>query len=302
MKIQLEHIPCDLCGCETYTVRYRKPDTWLRINQFEFPIVECTQCQLVYLNPRPTQESMGAYYPKDYHEDRNDDGFKARYKIQQDYLPALSNQVILDIGCARGDFLNFLKEQYPALRTIGVDYFSDKVSYDFVEFHQCVLPEAPIAPHSVDIATAWAVFEHLHTPGDYFKKVSEVLKPGGTFVFLVTNSESLYGRKAYVEDIPRHTYHFSEHSLKQYAEKFGFKYTKCSYEKRLWDPTGRGTYLYKLLFMFGFTWEKWYLKKNIPFQKLIAKIGRKIDNFVFRTHWEADKRASGIIIVEFTKK
>ena len=44
----------------------------------------------------------------------------------------------------------------------------------------------------------------------YFVKVSNVLVPGGKFIFLVTNSQSVYGKYAYKEDIPRHTYHFDK--------------------------------------------------------------------------------------------
>jgi 2-polyprenyl-3-methyl-5-hydroxy-6-metoxy-1,4-benzoquinol methylase len=48
------------------------------------------------------------------------------------------------------------------------------------------LPNANLKESSFDIVTAWAVFEHLHNPSDYFFEVQKVLKPGGKFIFLVT--------------------------------------------------------------------------------------------------------------------
>lgn len=301
-KISLEHINCDFCGCEKYKTRYRKPDNWLWINQYEYPVVECINCGLVYLNPRPTQDAMGSFYPDDYHEDRNTDSFKLRYQTQSEYLPKLNNQVILDIGCARGDYLAYLKKDHPEIEVVGVDYFSEKVDYDFIEFHKNSLPDSNLETERFDIINAWAVFEHLHDPSIYFKEVNRLLKKGGKFIFLVTNSESLYGTHAYVEDIPRHTYHFSEKTLNQYAEKFGFSDTKYFYETRFWDSTGTGTLYYKLMDLFGSTWEKRFLGETSYLQKKAGKLGGFLDKIVFKKNWEAKKRKSGILIAEFVKK
>jgi SAM-dependent methyltransferase len=265
-------------------------------------VVECTNCGLVYLNPRPTQEGMGCFYPKDYHEDRNTASFHERYEIQSQYLPDLTNQVVLDIGCARGDFLAYLKNKNSGITTIGVDFFSEKVDYDFIQFHKSEIFNCSISNESIDIVTAWAVFEHLHEPSLNFNEVSRILKKNGRFIFLVTNSESNYGKNAYTEDIPRHTYHFSEKSLDNYAKKFGFKKPVYHYETRFWDPTGNGTFYYKMMEFFGSTWEKRYLRSDTRFQRLMGKVGRKIDNIVFKNHWEAKKRSSGIIIAEFIKE
>ena len=69
--MQLEHVPCDLCGSTSYGVRYRKPDNWLRSTLFEFPVVECDGCSLVYVNPRPTMAAMAGLYPDGYHDGRD---------------------------------------------------------------------------------------------------------------------------------------------------------------------------------------------------------------------------------------
>lgn len=300
-KFYLEHINCDLCGSAKYKTRYRKPDDWLFHTQFEFPVVECQNCGLVYLNPRPTQVSMSEFYPKDYHEDRNTEDHKRRYKNQLEYLPSLTNQVILDIGCARGDYLAYIKSVAPETTLVGVDYFSNKVDYDFIQFQQKLLPEANLDSNRFDLINAWAVFEHLHEPGSYFQEVNRLLKKGGKFIFLVTNSESLYGRKAYKEDIPRHTYHFSENSLNKYAKKFGFSSTEYYYETRFWDATGRGTFYHSFLQFIGSTYEKRHLYGMNKLEVKLARMGRKLDNLVFKGNWEADRRKSGILIAEFTK-
>jgi len=297
----LELICCDYCGCKNYKTRYRKPDNWLWLNQFEYPVVECLNCGLVYLNPRPTQNSMGLFYPDNYHEQRNSDSFKFRYTIQCEYLSPLTDHNVLDIGCARGDFLAFLKNKYPNISTVGLDYFSTKVDYDFIDFYNLKLPDSNFSSFSFDLITAWAVFEHLHDPGAHFEEVYRILKDRGKFVFLVTNSESLYGKCAYTEDIPRHTFHFSEKTLKNYANKYNFSEVNFFYETRLWDSTGTGTFYYKLMEIFGSSWEKRYLRLDNKIQKLAGIFGKFLDKLIFSFNWESRKNKSGILIAEFIK-
>lgn len=297
----LEHVSCDFCGCNQYKLRYRKPDNWLWLNQYEFCVVECIKCSLVYLNPRPTLESMGNYYPEDYHDNRDTEYHQKRYAIQTEFLPVLTNEQVLDVGCAKGDFLISLKKKYLGIQTFGIDFYSENVNSDEIFFHKKLLTDCDFEPNQFDLITAWAVFEHLHQPGKYFEKVHEFLKKQGKFIFLVTNSESLYGKRAYIEDLPRHTYHFSEKSLQNYADKYGFKFSKCYYDDRIYDGRGNGTFHFSLQEFFGLTWEKRFFRKSNFIQRLAGRIGSKLDRIVFRNHWEAKRKKSGIIIVEFTK-
>jgi len=302
LNLQLEHVPCDLCGHQEYTVRYRKPDTWLWPNQFEYPVVECRKCGLVYVNPRPTQDSMRLFYPAGYHDDRDHPHHEARYIAQAKYLPKLANERVLDIGCARGDFLTYLKKTYPGIRAFGCDFFSEKVTSPEISFQKALLPNCGYPAESFDLVTAWAVFEHLHSPSQYFAEVHRVLRVGGRFVFLVTNSESLYGRRAYAEDIPRHTYHFSENSLAGYANIFGFEIAGIHYDDVIFDGRGTGTFYQLFSTVGGDNWQQRYFKKRNVVSKVLGLVGRIIDKTVFAWHWEAKLRRSGIIVVEFIKR
>jgi cyclopropane fatty-acyl-phospholipid synthase-like methyltransferase len=63
---------------------------------------------------------------------------------------------------------------------------------------------------------SWAVFEHLTRSSLYFQAVRDLLKPGGTFMFLVTNFESPASRHFMQEDIPRHLFVFSPKTCEAY--------------------------------------------------------------------------------------
>ena len=252
--IRLEHVICDLCGSDDYKVCYRKPDNWLWLNDFEYPVVECQNCGLVYVNPRPVFEEMGKFYPNGYHDGRNDELHLQRYKDQFSYISKLDALAVLDIGCAKGDWLNYIHSQWTTVKLYGVDAFSDGVKFENISFLKEQLNEAELPNSYFDLITAWAVMEHVHTPDAYFYAVNKLLKPGGKFVFLVTNSDSIYGKKAYKEDIPRHLYHFNAKSLGRYAKKNGFRLDDISFDERFWDGSGKGFFRFAMAKCLGMTW------------------------------------------------
>lgn len=299
--MQLEYVTCDLCGSTDSIVRYRKPDNWLWLNMYEFPVVECINCGLVFLNPRPTFDEMGKYYPDNYHAGRDDELHLERYKNQFSYIKSCKAKKILDIGCARGDWLSFLGKTWPNAELVGVDAFSESVNNTNIHFIKEQLFNASLPTAEFDLITSWAVMEHVHTPSAYFQAVSNALSSSGKFIFLVTNSDSIYGKYAYKEDIPRHLYHFNESSLKQYAEKHGMILESISYDERFWNGTGRGMFRLALGRISGVTWLKMRDKNLNMFQKIMTFVGSSIDRVVFSIQWESWIRRSGIIVVVFGK-
>jgi ubiquinone/menaquinone biosynthesis C-methylase UbiE len=244
---------------------------------------------------------MADYYPRGYHDNRDTAGHMLRYKIQAEFLPPLQDENVLDIGCARGDWLIYLKGLYPRIKASGVDSYADSAKSGEVHFICSNLPACGFHDSQFDIITSWAVFEHLHRPSEYFREVARILKAKGAFVMLVTNSESLYGTRAFVEDVPRHLFHFSETTLQKYAEKYGLAMTSCSYDDRVFDGRGMGTVYYWFLFKAGITWQHIYFSQFSKTQRLAGKIGAALDRIVFKKHWEAERKKSGIMIAKFTK-
>jgi len=298
-ELELESVPCDLCGASDTRERYSKPDTRYWTSEHVFPVVQCRRCGLVYVNPRPTAACMARFYPSGYHERRDDARSRARYARQLELLE-LREDALLDIGCANGDFLAHALAARPGLRAVGVDAYSPGVRDARIEFHPRPLPECGLAAGSFPLVTAWAVFEHLHEPARYFREVERLLAPGGRFVFLVTNAESFFSRRAYREDVPRHTYHFSEPVLARYAGRTGLRMTRCRYDDRIFDGRGKGTLRWLFARAAGASWPAVRRGLN-PLQRTAAGAGRLLDGLVFGPHWEARLRRSGILVVEFRK-
>lgn len=304
-EVCLEYVPCDFCGSYESKIRHR-----LGIyKDFEFMIVKCSNCGLVFINPRPTIDTMGYFYPSDYHSSQreikqNNDN----YNKYASFLPKLTNEKLLDIGCAEGDFLKKIHEKFPEVECYGTDYYFNTPMPGYINFQHKDLLECGFEDEQFDIITSWAVFEHLHEPSKYFQEVYRILKEKGKFVFLVTNSESLFGILSDKESIPKHTYHFSEKILEKYAEKYNFKMNKCTYYNGIFDGTGKGSIKLGLIKLFVRP-KNWREKYEVPrnfFKKIIykfcVKIGDMLDKIVFSYDWEAKFRCSGIIIIEFEKK
>jgi len=298
-ELELERVRCDLCGADETRERYKKPDTGRWTSDFEFPVVECLRCGLVYVNPRPTERGMAPFYAGDYHEGRDSAQHARRYARQLAFLPGLESERLLDIGCARGDFLAFALARHPRLAAHGVDAYSKGVGDARIAFQPRSLLECRFADASFDLVTAWAVFEHLHRPDAYFAEVRRILEPGGRFVFLVTNAESLWSRCAFGEDVPRHTYHYSAPVLRRYAAKHGFEVQRISFDDRIFDGRGRGMFRVRLLRAAGVSWKDSAARRFTLLQHMARNAGKLLDGVVFALHWEAWLQRSGIIVAEF---
>lgn len=222
----LETVPCDLCGSTKQRFVYKMPDTLYFTKEY-FNVVECESCGLAFVNPRPKFEVIYKYYQNDYYNERVASNLAfdlERYKREATYLrfaQCLQNSrpLLLDVGCANGGFARYAQSLGWEVEGVEVASNAEKIS-DF-PVYRCSLPEIPVNSERYDAVTAWAVIEHVHEPMSYFKTVARLLKPEGTFIFLVTNFDSVTSRYLFREDVPRHLYFFSEKTIKQYLDSCG---------------------------------------------------------------------------------
>src|ERR1700686_2678760 len=81
-----------------------------------FNAVECSDCGLGFLNPRPTIEEIAKYYPPEYYRLEPTKSFE-RYlrkrflheaQFLERYAKPQAQRKLLDVGCANGDFPRFM--------------------------------------------------------------------------------------------------------------------------------------------------------------------------------------------------
>lgn len=204
-----------------------------------FTVVVCDNCGLGFVNPRPTFSEMSRYYPSSYFKyfDEERDSKLRRYEAEarflQDFTMKKREKLLLDIGCANGDFPRFMKNLGWQVEGVEVSSVSKPIS-DFKVYRQ-EFTEIPVSEVRYDAITAWAVLEHVHDPMAYFMKAADVVKPKGTFIFLVTNFKSISSRYLFREDLPRHLYYFTEETIRTYLGHSGFDLIQADYSNTMYS-------------------------------------------------------------------
>jgi SAM-dependent methyltransferase len=236
------------------------PDALFPSDQL-FTIVECQSCGLGFVNPRPSRAEMQRFYPAEYYRGFERDGryHQARYGLEAQYLASIESDGVvrrlLDIGCAHGGFPRFMRTRGWEVEGVEVSSTSEPIT-DFPVYRQD-FADAQIGSACYDAVTAWAVMEHVHDPAAYFRKVASVLRPGGIFVFLVTNFDSLASRHLFGEDVPRHLYFFTESSVRRYVGQVGLTLERADYSNEIFamPATNWLRFLLKQLQGRDFKWE-----------------------------------------------
>jgi SAM-dependent methyltransferase len=225
--IQWEWIPCPLCGSSSALPLLQTPaGSGEGIDAYH--LQQCQDCRLVYLNPRPTRDSIGHYYPPEYqpylpkqHEKTLQRISWARWLGRADphsYLPLKPPGRLLDYGCGSGAFLQ-------SMRSLGWDVVGVDISPHAVRAtqqrgipaFQGTLPHPAVPLGSVDVVNFGAVLEHVHDPHELLAAARATVRPGGLVVFSVPNFASWgarwFGPAWWPLELPRHLLHFTPQTI-----------------------------------------------------------------------------------------
>ncbi len=107
---------CPICNSDKNELHLTVKD--YTVSQNKFDIVKCKSCDFLFTNPRPTVESIGAYYKSDNyisHTNKSNSPINLVYKLARTQtlkwkynLANKSNpKSLLDYGCGTGHFLNY---------------------------------------------------------------------------------------------------------------------------------------------------------------------------------------------------
>jgi 2-polyprenyl-3-methyl-5-hydroxy-6-metoxy-1,4-benzoquinol methylase len=189
-QVRWETVCCNYCGRDDTKIFHREKLPYFG-TIFEFTIVKCRYCGLVYTNPRLTEHN--ATYLLDASVDPASIESHARAKkpvfdsaldeIESLLKPALEPQQskLLDIGCGSGHFLHAVRER--GFDVAGVEPAEASANYAIEKFavpvYQQDVYEMDIPPESYDVVTAWDVIEHVQDPKRFLQCVSRWLKPDG---------------------------------------------------------------------------------------------------------------------------
>ncbi|MBN8639772.1 MAG: class I SAM-dependent methyltransferase [Anaerolineae bacterium] len=234
-EVEKKHIPCNLCG-GTDLVPYCPEN--------ERGLVECQNCGLVFVSPRPDAHELYALYGETYFQ--NSDSGTVGYtnyvrdeanirKTFQRRLSRLERFVgrkgkLLDVGCAAGFFL--AEAQARGWQVEGLDVSSFAVNYTrdrfgFPAAHGS-FTELDFERGSYAMVSLWDVIEHVPDPKAYIQRAAELLQSGGTIALATPDVDSIPAHitgKRWVgyKLSEEHLYYFSPKTLGRMLTEAGFE-------------------------------------------------------------------------------
>jgi 2-polyprenyl-3-methyl-5-hydroxy-6-metoxy-1,4-benzoquinol methylase len=247
---QEEHILCNLCGKDDFTVLFEKIDTPLEIpltDKFSAAkgilstdqIVRCNHCDLVYTNPRIKADIIvdSCAQGDDEVYVSQEEGRKVTFQegfnwIKEATNPQTENEYkpkILDIGCAAGFFLSVAKEN-------GFDPYGVELNkwlaewgmkrYDLKNVKAGTLEAAEWKDNFFDYLTMWDVLEHVPDPMTTLKEMNRITKKNGYVVISYPDFSSilakLFGRKWWFL-LSHHIFYFTPTTMEAMLKKAGFR-------------------------------------------------------------------------------
>jgi len=232
---------CPVCSGRDFTPALTCIDYF--VSNEEYQIKQCNNCGFKITDNIEDEENIGRYYQSEEYISHSNTSLglvNSIYHAVRKYMlgrkrrlvkkvSALKHGNILDVGTGTGFFLDEMKRYN--WRVTGIEKSEEARTFAKSEFNLDNLPTEELfklKEKNFDVITLWHVLEHIHLLDENMQEFARLLKNNGKLVIAVPNHDS-YDAKHYKEfwaayDVPRHIWHFSPLQMKQFAEKYDFKF------------------------------------------------------------------------------
>jgi ubiquinone/menaquinone biosynthesis C-methylase UbiE len=144
-------------------------------------------------------------------------------------VPNIPGGKALDIGCGCGELLLWLKNHgWSEVHGVEISRNAAKLANEHGLNVFCgELQNTHYPDNYFDFISLIHVLEHMHDPMLTLKEISRILKSDGLLVVGVPNFDSyenkVFGKyQSFMEEVPRHLYHFSKRTMTSMLDKNGF--------------------------------------------------------------------------------
>ena len=235
-----ETVPCNLCGSTSYRVLITPrvtevdPATVMSASggiRGTQRIVRCTECGLVYVNPRLRSAAVVEAY-----QQAQDELYVQGAAGRVQTFARCARQLerwrrppgrLLDVGCAAGFFVKAACER--GWDACGVEPCAWLAAWGrqhvTPHLHAATLSQARFPDASFDVVTMWDVLEHVPDPLSELRECARVLKPGGLLLVNFPDFSSLSARLTghhWWFLLSNHLYYFTRRTMRRYLEQTGF--------------------------------------------------------------------------------
>ena len=232
-----EDVPCPGCGMN---------EPRFAFNKLGFQYVECTQCDTLYLSPRPPASAFDRFYSDSdsasywgsvffpaVAEVRRETIFRPRVRKIADLCASLNiaHDVVADVGAGYGLFLEEWKRNVAATqRLVAVEpnsHLAELCRHKGYEVSEKTAENATDLHGIADLVTCFEVIEHCTDTARFVSSLLSITKPGG--YVLVTglcvdgfDIQVLWERSKSVFP-PHHINFLSKNGARRLFERMGFE-------------------------------------------------------------------------------
>jgi 2-polyprenyl-3-methyl-5-hydroxy-6-metoxy-1,4-benzoquinol methylase len=224
---------CDLCGADN-------PHTVLESPRLDGPLVQCRNCGFRYVGWRRSQLTFGSG-TGDAHEVASRvqaANFNIRnLRLEEEHRLGILNArwrldlirqfrtsgKLLEVGCARGDFLSVARESFDVSGVEpnpGLADDAEKVA----PIYRDVIETLPW--RDFDVIASFHVIEHVDSPKRFVSAIADRIKPGGMLVLETPNINSppfRFMKARWRQFIPEHYFFFDPTTMTRLLSDCGFK-------------------------------------------------------------------------------
>ncbi|MCJ7784299.1 MAG: class I SAM-dependent methyltransferase [Desulfobacterales bacterium] len=204
-----------------------------------FQMVRCHSCRFIFLNPRPTMDSLLRFYQKYLPEESA--SIESWEEMMRPIFHRAANLLkqygrkgrLLDVGTGFGFFLVEMKKR--GWEAAGVEISQKAIDYARDVLGLTILcgplEKADFPDNDFDAVTAFYVIEHLSHPMAFLRECHRILKPGGLLLLRYPHTTPIktllhfFGIKNRLYDLPAHLSDFSPRMIQECLERIGFE--KC---------------------------------------------------------------------------
>ncbi len=202
-----------------------------------FDLFSCKTCEAKFQYPFIPEEVVGKYYQsatyQPFHLNTKPIQLQWKFNPQSIYLRILSEKhkkddvfSLIDVGCGGGTFLMSVKHYFPNAKLMGVDVSETAIEnlkkHKIEGFCSSLYEFDPKT--KFDFITSSQVLEHLNQPYAFLETIKRLSHAETQIMIDIPASDStsakFFGRNWTHWDLPRHSIHFTENTLKYLFQNF----------------------------------------------------------------------------------
>ena len=196
LKGQFIDVSCPACGANSFTKAFEKE---------ELSYVVCSDCQTMYVNPRPTAQILERYYLRSENykywqkyifpaseNSRKEKIFRPRVKRVAEICKkyGIKTDMLLEVGAGFGTFCKEVQRAGLFQRIIAVEPTPDLARAcrgKGIEVIEQAFKKLTLDLKNISVVVSFEVIEHLFSPREFVASCASLLAPGGLLILTCPN-------------------------------------------------------------------------------------------------------------------